>query len=99
MKKHSKYQIICDGSCSPNPGPGGWGAIVIDESTDKRVEIAGFASDTTNNRMELTALIRGLGLIKGPSSLHVTTDSQYMANAFRQVNISGTTKMSVTAIN
>ena len=56
--------IYTDGACSCNPGPGGWGAILIYKS--KRKEISGFNANTTNNQMELTAVINGLELLKEP---------------------------------
>ena len=69
-------EIFTDGACSPNPGPGGWGAIL--RSGPHTREIHGRDPATTNNRMELTAAIQGLESLTRPSSVHVYTDSQYL---------------------
>ncbi len=69
-------EIFCDGSCLNNPGPGGWGAIIRQAGVER--EISGGAHSTTNNRMELSAAIEALKKIKKPSSVVVTTDSQYL---------------------
>ena len=69
-------QIYTDGACRGNPGPGGWGAILI--CGDYRKEIKGGSLLTTNNIMELTAVIKALELLKNPSSLEITTDSTYV---------------------
>ena len=61
-----KYTIYTDGACSGNPGPGGWGAVIIDEK-NKQINISGKENLTTNNRMELTAPIRALSKIKKDS--------------------------------
>lgn len=71
--------VYTDGACSGNPGPGGWGAIIIDENEEK--EFSGFEPNTTNNRMELTAVIQGLSKLKEQTSVTVYTDSQYIVNA------------------
>lgn len=68
--------IFSDGACSGNPGPGGWGAILRAGGHEK--EIWGGELTTTNNRMELTAVIRALALLKRPVSVRVHTDSQYV---------------------
>ena len=70
--------IFTDGSCRGNPGPGGWGAILI--SGDKEREIWGGVPATTNNRMELTAAIEGLKSLKEPCEVEVITDSEYVKN-------------------
>ncbi len=72
--------IYCDGACSGNPGPGGWGAILM--YRDSKKEIAGFAESTTNNRMELIACIEALKALKQPCEVSVYTDSAYVSNAF-----------------
>lgn len=72
--------IYTDGACSCNPGPGGWGAILIYKSTRK--EISGFNPNTTNNQMELTAVINGLELLKEPCKVTLYSDSAYVVNAF-----------------
>ena len=66
-------EIFTDGACSPNPGPGGWGAILRYGRHER--EIYGGEPDTTNNRMEIKAAIRGLGSLTRPSTVHVYTDS------------------------
>ena len=75
-----QVSVYCDGACSGNPGPGGWGAILIYRDTEK--EIAGFAEATTNNRMELTACIEALKALKQACEVSVYTDSAYLSNAF-----------------
>lgn len=69
-------ELFADGACSGNPGPGGWAAL-LRHGTRERM-LAGGESDTTNNRMELTACIQGLLAIRTPSRVSVTTDSQYV---------------------
>ena len=69
-------EIFTDGACSGNPGPGGWGAILRAGGHEK--EIWGGERDTTNNRMELLAVIRALELLKRPVHARVYTDSQYV---------------------
>jgi ribonuclease HI len=69
-------QIYADGACKGNPGPGGWGAILRDGGREK--EIFGGEPQTTNNRMELTAVIRALETLGQPSMVEVYTDSQYV---------------------
>lgn len=70
--------IYSDGACSGNPGPGGWGAILM--SGPHRKEIHGGESETTNNRMELMAAIMALEALKRPSKVDLHTDSQYVRN-------------------
>jgi len=70
--------IYTDGACSGNPGPGGWGAILI--SGDHEKEIKGGEPATTNNRMELMAAISAVEALKGPSLVDIHTDSQYLRN-------------------
>jgi len=74
-----KYTIYTDGACSGNPGPGGWGAVIFDES-EKQLNISGKVKDTTNNRMELTAPIMALEKIKTDSEVVIFTDSTYVKN-------------------
>jgi ribonuclease HI len=73
-----KVQIITDGSCLGNPGPGGWAAILRHDGHHK--EMWGCAPHTTNNRMELTAAIEGLRALKVGCEVQVVTDSEYMKN-------------------
>ncbi len=71
-----KVEIFTDGACSGNPGPGGWGAILRYNGVEK--ELSGGAADTTNNRMELSAVIFALKALKEPCLVTVTTDSKYV---------------------
>ena len=77
-----KVVIYTDGACSGNPGPGGWGAILMYKENKK--EISGAKKDTTNNIMELTAVIEGLKLLKYPCEVDLYSDSSYVVNAFLQ---------------
>lgn len=70
--------IYTDGSCLGNPGPGGWGAILIHRETQKRMEISGDEAATTNNRMELTAAIEALKRLTRASRIALYTDSTYV---------------------
>ncbi|MEE1052752.1 MAG: ribonuclease HI [Acutalibacteraceae bacterium] len=74
-----KVEIFTDGACSGNPGPGGWGAVLRYNGREK--ELSGGEINTTNNRMELTAVIEALGCLKEPCSVTLTTDSKYVADA------------------
>jgi ribonuclease HI len=75
-------RVFTDGACSGNPGPGGWGAILRTVSNGKTYEkeLSGFDPDTTNNRMELTAVIIALEALKYPCNVTVTTDSRYVCD-------------------
>ena len=73
-----KVEIFTDGACKGNPGPGGWGAIL--RYGNKEKEINGYNSSTTNNIMELTAVIEALKQIKKPYAINITTDSTYVKN-------------------
>lgn len=79
--------IYTDGACSGNPGPGGWGAILM--MGDVRKEISGGSENTTNNIMELSAVIEALRLLKRPCKVNVFSDSAYVVNAFNQKWIYG----------
>lgn len=72
--------IYTDGACSGNPGKGGWGAILMFGNVKK--EISGFAKETTNNQMELTAPIEALKLLKRPCKVKLYSDSAYLINTF-----------------
>ena len=74
--------IYTDGACSGNPGPGGWGAILIYRETKK--ELSGAELHTTNNRMELTAAIKALEALKESCEVDLYTDSAYLCNAFEK---------------
>ena len=82
MSRNVKTTIVVDGSCSGNPGPGGWAAILRHESPSCHGEaekvISGGAAMTTNNRMELTAVIAALRALKRPCEVVVVTDSEYV---------------------
>ena len=74
-----KYvEIFTDGACSGNPGPGGWGAVLRYNGREK--ELSGGERDTTNNRMELTAVIKALECLKEPCKVTLTTDSKYVSD-------------------
>ena len=73
--------IYTDGACSGNPGPGGWGVIL--EYKGVRKELSGGEPSTTNNRMELTAVIKGLEALKRPCRVILTSDSRYVLDALR----------------
>jgi len=73
-----KVEIYTDGACSGNPGPGGWGAVLVYGQHEK--ELSGGDSSTTNNRMELTAVIEALRLLKEPCQVVLTTDSRYVVD-------------------
>ena len=79
--------IYTDGACSGNPGPGGWGSILMYK--DNKKEISGGKDNTTNNIMELTAVIEGLKLLKFPCKVKLYSDSAYVVNAFNQKWIYG----------
>ena len=74
----NKVEIFTDGACKGNPGPGGWGAILRYDETEK--EIYGASKNTTNNIMEMTAVIESLRNLKKPCELIITTDSKYVKN-------------------
>ena len=79
--------IYTDGACSGNPGPGGWGAILM--LGENRKEISGGSENTTNNIMELTAVIEALKILKRPCKVKIYSDSAYVVNAFLQKWIYG----------
>ena len=78
MAAKKQVSIFTDGACSGNPGPGGWGAVLRYGKTEK--EISGGEVSTTNNRMELTAMIQALLCLKEPCEVTLTTDSRYAAD-------------------
>jgi ribonuclease HI len=75
-------EVYSDGACRGNPGPGGWGAILRFNGTEK--ELFGGEAATTNNKMELTAVIRALEALTRPSKVHVYTDSQYVQKGIKE---------------
>ena len=82
MSERKIIEIYTDGACSGNPGPGGWAAILRYGTHEK--EISGSQPKTTNNRMEIFALISALGELKMPCEAHVYSDSAYLVNAFNE---------------
>jgi ribonuclease HI len=83
MPEHAKpdppeVQLFTDGACSGNPGPGGWAFILRHPATGKELEQSGGEAETTNNRMELMAVIRGLEALKRPTHVELFTDSEYV---------------------
>ena len=78
-----KYIIYTDGACSGNPGPGGWGAVIIDEKNNQ-IELSGSEKSTTNNRMELLAPIKALKKIKEEANITIFTDSTYLKNGITE---------------
>ncbi|MHC4976175.1 MAG: ribonuclease HI, partial [Planctomycetota bacterium] len=80
----SRVELHTDGACSGNPGPGGWAFILHHPATGKRIERSGGELDTTNNRMELTAVIEGLGALTRPTEVDVYSDSQYVLKGLNE---------------
>lgn len=78
----TSVQIYTDGACSGNPGPGGYAAIIVFK--DKEKEVVGSDRDTTNNKMELMAAIKGLEALKTPCSVELFTDSSYIVNTYEK---------------
>jgi ribonuclease HI len=82
--------IYTDGGCNPNPGPGGWAALLLFEDEEdvagrrKEQRLKDGARDSTNNRMELTAALKALEALDAPARVELHTDSRYLANAFNQ---------------
>ena len=77
-----RVELFTDGACSGNPGPGGWGAILRFNGREK--ELSGGASGTTNNRMELTAVIEGLSALNEPCEVTLTSDSKYVIDSIQK---------------
>ena len=76
--------LFTDGACSGNPGPGGWAYILRDPATGKEKEACGYSPDTTNNRMELQAVIEGLSALKKPCQVELFTDSVYVGKGMEE---------------
>lgn len=74
-----QIEIYTDGACSGNPGPGGWGAVLVYNGKEK--QLSGSEKSTTNNRMELTAVIMALNALNQPCEVKLTTDSKYVCDA------------------
>ena len=77
-----QIEIYTDGACSGNPGPGGWGAILSYKGAEK--ELSGGEAETTNNRMELTAVIEALSLLKEPCIVELYADSKYVIDSLEK---------------
>lgn len=77
-----QVSIYSDGACSGNPGPGGWGTILVYQGIEK--ELSGGEQETTNNRMELLAAIMGLELLKEPCAVTLVSDSKYLCDSINQ---------------
>ncbi len=77
-----QVELFTDGACSGNPGPGGWAAILRYQGVEK--ELSGGEASTTNNRMELTAVIRGLEALKEPCAVTLCSDSKYVLDAIEK---------------
>lgn len=77
-----KITLITDGACSGNPGPGGWAALL--RYQDKERMVTGGEPNTTNNRMELQAIVEGLRAIKEPADVNIISDSKYVIDAFEK---------------
>jgi len=78
----TEVEIFCDGACSGNPGPGGYGTILRCRGKEK--ELSGAATETTNNRMELTAALEGLRQLTRSCRVTITTDSQYLVKGMTE---------------
>jgi ribonuclease HI len=76
--------LFTDGACSGNPGPGGWAFILRHEGTGNELERSGAEAETTNNRMELLAVIRGLEALKKPCRVELATDSVYVGKGISE---------------
>ncbi|MFG0286393.1 MAG: ribonuclease HI [Phycisphaerales bacterium JB039] len=79
----TRVELYTDGACSGNPGPGGWGYILRHPASGKVREAAGAEAMTTNNRMELIAVIEGLSALSRPSLVDLYSDSQYVLNGLK----------------
>lgn len=77
-----QIEIYTDGACSGNPGPGGWGAVLVYNGKEK--QLSGSEKNTTNNRMELTAVIMALNALNQPCEVKLTTDSKYVCDAINK---------------
>jgi ribonuclease HI len=80
----AEVQLFADGGCSGNPGPGGWAFILRHPSSGKELVHSGAERQTTNNRMELTAVIRGLETLKRPATVELVSDSEYVTRGLSE---------------
>lgn len=79
-----QVHLFTDGGCSGNPGPGGWAFILRHPATGKQLERSGGERETTNNRMELTAVVEGLAALKKPTVVELFTDSVYVGKGMSE---------------
>lgn len=79
--------LFTDGSCYPNPGPGGWAYILRHLPTNLSKEDSGYSADTTNNRMEMLAVIQGIYRLKKPCKVHIFSDSEYVCKGINKWRI------------
>ncbi len=84
MKQMPAVHIFTDGACAGNPGPGGWAAILRHPGSGKETRISGGEKRTTNNRMEMMAVIKALEMLKMPCRVTLTTDSQYVSKGLSE---------------
>ncbi len=84
MAQLSEVHLFTDGGCSGNPGPGGWAYLLQHPATGKQIERSGGERETTNNRMELTAVIEGLSALNKPSCVQLFTDSVYVGKGISE---------------
>jgi len=79
-----EVRLFADGACSGNPGPGGWAFLLRHPASGKELERSGAERETTNNRMELTAVIRGLEALKRPTAVELIADSEYVGKGLSE---------------
>lgn len=84
MEPHPHVELYTDGACSGNPGPGGWAYVLKHPASGTEREKSGAEPDTTNNRMELMAVIEGLSALTRPSRVELYSDSQYVLNGLKE---------------
>jgi ribonuclease HI len=84
MTQLSEVHLFTDGGCSGNPGPGGWAYLLRHPATDKQIENSGGEPETTNNRMELSAVIEGLAALKKATCVQLFTDSVYVGKGMSE---------------
>ena len=84
MEHPSEVILFTDGACSGNPGPGGWGFILRHPQSGKEIERSGGEANTTNNRMELLAVIEGLKTLTRPTSVELVSDSKYVLQGLEE---------------
>jgi ribonuclease HI len=83
-RQTAEVQLFTDGGCSGNPGPGGWAFVLKHPASGKELERAGAERETTNNRMELTAVIRGLEALKRRTRVELVSDSEYVGRGLSE---------------